>query len=345
MTARTGAGPLATKRVDRGDEVPADPPGPWSRLVTNDPDEAHRWLLAAYPDHRLRASDRRGEFAFHATHARFGSASLARVRYPMNADNEVFTRDVVGVVEVLSGGWGVDAGAGEVMAGAGDLLLVPPRRTRAILHRDMEVVAVELPLADVRRVAQERCGLAPVDLRFQGLSPVSPSAAELWRNTTRYLTRVVLPDTAFGASALVQAEATGLLVAVALATFPNTTMTGAPSRGAGAVAPAAVRRAVAYIEEYAGQPLTVTDVAVAAGLGARALQQAFRRYLDTTPTRYLRRVRLERVHTELQAAEPGVGLTVAAVAARWGFVHLGRFATEYRRAYGRPPSQTLRDAG
>ncbi|WP_052503578.1 AraC family transcriptional regulator [Micromonospora haikouensis] len=342
MTGRTGAGPSATTRVDCGDEASADPPGSWSRLVTDDPDEAHRWLLAAYPEHRLRAFDRRGGVVFRAAHARFGSASVARVRYPMNADNDVFTRDVVGVAEVLSGGWGVDVGAGEVMAGAGDLLLVPPRRTRAILHRDMEVVAVEIPLADVRRVAQERCGLAPVDLRFQGLSPVSPSAAQLWRNTTRYLTQVALPGAAFGANALVQAEATGLLVAVALATFPNTTMTEAPSRGAGAVAPAAVRRAVAYIEQYADQTLTVTDVAVAAGLGARALQQAFRKYLDTTPTRYLRQVRLERVHTELQAAEPGAGLTVAAVAARWGFAHLGRFATEYRRAYGRPPSQTLR---
>ncbi|MFF3853164.1 AraC family transcriptional regulator [Micromonospora sp. NPDC002575] len=343
MTGRTGVESSVTKRVDCGEEGPADPPGSWSRLVTDDPDEAHGWLLAAYPDHRLRTFDRRRGVVFRADHARFGSASLARVRYPMNADNDVFTRDVVGVAEVLSGGWGVDVGAGEVMAGAGDLMLVPPRRTRAILHRDMEVVAVELPLADVWRVAQERCGLAPVDLRFQGLLPVSPSAAQLWRNTMRYLTRVALPDTAFGANALVQAEATGLLAAVALATFPNTTMTGAPTRGAGAVAPAAVRRAIAHIEQYADQALTVTDVAVAAGLGARALQQAFRKYLDTTPTRYLRRVRLERVHNELQAAEPGAGLTVAAVAVRWGFVHLGRFATEYRRAYGRSPSQTLRN--
>ncbi|WFE59011.1 AraC family transcriptional regulator [Micromonospora sp. WMMD712] len=342
MTGGTRAGLSARQQVDCGDEAPADPPGSWSRLVTDDPDEAHRWLLAAYPEHRLRAFDRRAGGIFRAAHARFGATSVARVRYPMNADNDVSTRDVVGVAEVLSGGWGVDDGAGEVMAGAGGLLLVPPRRTRAILHRDMEVVAVELPLADVRRVAQERCGLAPVDLRFQGLLPVSPSAAQLWRNTTRYLTQVALPGAAFGTNALVQAEATGLLVAVALATFPNTTMTEAPTRGAGAVAPAAVRRAVAHIEQYADQALTLTDVAVAAGLGARALQHAFRKYLDTTPTRYLRRVRLERVHSDLRAAEPGAGLTVAAAAARWGFAHLGRFATEYRRAYGQPPSQTLR---
>ncbi|SCF00559.1 Helix-turn-helix domain-containing protein [Micromonospora haikouensis] len=340
MKGHSKAGLPVDRTVDCGGDGPVREQR-WSRLVTDDPDEAHRWLKATYPEHRVRASGGSGEFTFQSTYTQLGAASLARVRYAMNADNEVFPRDIVGVAEVLSGGWGIDAGAGGVMGGVGDLLLAPPRRTKTILHRDMEVVAVELPIAEVQRIAHERCGLAPVNLRFQGLTPVSPAAAELWRKTTRYLTHIVLPDTEFGSNALVQAEATGLLVAVALSTFPNTTMTEAPTRSPGAVAPAAVRRAVAYIEEHADQPLTVTEVA--AGLGVRALQQAFRRYLDTTPMLYLRRVRLERVHRDLQAAEPGEGLTVAVVAVRYGFVHLGRFATQYRQAYGQPPSHTLRD--
>jgi hypothetical protein len=37
-------------------------------------------------------------------------------------------------------------------------------------------------------------------------------------------------------------------------------------------------------------------------------------------------------------------VTVSAVANRWGFTHLGRFAGIYRAMYGAPPSQTLRDA-
>jgi AraC-like DNA-binding protein len=47
-------------------------------------------------------------------------------------------------------------------------------------------------------------------------------------------------------------------------------------------------------------------------------------------------------HRDLQNAEPGHGTSVAAVAARWGFTHLGRFAIEYRRRFGSYPSQTLR---
>ena len=36
--------------------------------------------------------------------------------------------------------------------------------------------------------------------------------------------------------------------------------------------------------------------------------------------------------------------TVAEIAQRFGFSHLGRFSAQYRRLYGQLPSQTLRDA-
>jgi AraC-like DNA-binding protein len=51
---------------------------------------------------------------------------------------------------------------------------------------------------------------------------------------------------------------------------------------------------------------------------------------------------MERARRDLENAEPGDGSSVAAVAARWGFTHLGRFAFEYRRRFGVHPSQTLR---
>jgi AraC-like DNA-binding protein len=38
-------------------------------------------------------------------------------------------------------------------------------------------------------------------------------------------------------------------------------------------------------------------------------------------------------------------VSVAEVAARWGFSHLGRFAAAYRKRYGESPSHTLREAG
>jgi AraC-like DNA-binding protein len=76
-------------------------------------------------------------------------------------------------------------------------------------------------------------------------------------------------------------------------------------------------------------------------VGSRGLQDGFARHVGVSPTAYLRDVRLRRVHADLHAADPARH-TVAEIALRWGFAHLGRFAATYRRRYGCAPSQTLR---
>ncbi|MGW3482902.1 helix-turn-helix domain-containing protein [Rhodococcus indonesiensis] len=108
-----------------------------------------------------------------------------------------------------------------------------------------------------------------------------------------------------------------------------------------ATVPPAVRRAVAFIESHAAQPIRLGDIAAAAGVGARALQYAFVRHYHSTPMRYLRSVRLERAHRQLRAGDPSRGETVAAIATRCGFSTPSRFATQYRTVYGRPPHRTL----
>ena len=122
-------------------------------------------------------------------------------------------------------------------------------------------------------------------------------------------------------------------------------------RGPGPVAPGRARlpyaasgtvgRAVAFIEERARDDIGVADIAAAAFVTVRAVQLAFRRYLDTTPLGFLRQVRLERAHEELMEADPD-RTTVTAIAADWRFTNASRFSAYYRAAYGVPPTQTLR---
>ncbi|WP_084700708.1 helix-turn-helix domain-containing protein [Cryptosporangium arvum] len=71
-----------------------------------------------------------------------------------------------------------------------------------------------------------------------------------------------------------------------------------------------------------------------------ALRAAFREQYGTTPTGYLRRVRMDGAHRDLLAAGPA-RTTVDQVAARWGFADGARFAAYHRRHYGVPPSRTL----
>ena len=57
-----------------------------------------------------------------------------------------------------------------------------------------------------------------------------------------------------------------------------------PVRGSALAPTAALRRAKVFIDEHAGEPITLTDVADAARLSTRHLQGEFRRYYDTTGT-------------------------------------------------------------
>lgn len=105
--------------------------------------------------------------------------------------------------------------------------------------------------------------------------------------------------------------------------------------------PSTIQAALDLIEAEPGLPWTVPEIAGRIGLSVRGLQHGFTRHVGRSPTAQLRYVRLSRAHDELRAADPA-RCTVAAVAARWGFLHLGRFAAEYRRRYGRSPSEDLR---
>jgi transcriptional regulator GlxA family with amidase domain len=105
--------------------------------------------------------------------------------------------------------------------------------------------------------------------------------------------------------------------------------------------PPLLRRAVAYIHENAHHDITVNDIAAAVNVTPRSVQYTFRRHLGMTPLEYLRRIRLDGAHRELQAADPSVD-TVMAIAGRWGFSHAGRFSRIYKQTFGTPPSRTLR---
>jgi len=102
-----------------------------------------------------------------------------------------------------------------------------------------------------------------------------------------------------------------------------------------------LEQATAYLREHAGRNVTLHELAGVLGVTPRAVQYLFRRHLGTTPTAYLRQIRLERAHHELVHADPAVE-TVHHIAGRWGFGHPGRFSILYRQRFGNPPSHTLR---
>jgi AraC-like DNA-binding protein len=113
---------------------------------------------------------------------------------------------------------------------------------------------------------------------------------------------------------------------------------------AGPASTAVAKRAIDLMHAHPETPWSTAELARATGASARALQRAFERSGQPSPMMYLRQLRLHRVHAELAANSPD-SLTVTTVAGRWGFVHLGRFASQYRQLFGETPSKTLRGWG
>jgi AraC-like DNA-binding protein len=182
----------------------------------------------------------------------------------------------------------------------------------------------------------------PARVCFTGLEPVTPKAGRTLSAAQRYVENVFLADEGL-ATPLVLAAAGRLLAAAVLSAFPNSTDDAAAGsrHDRNDHHPALLRRAIAYIDEHAAEDIGVAEVASAVYVTPRALQYMFRRHLDSTPMTHLRQVRLEHVRGELMSCDRW-NTTVAAVAARWGFAHTGRFAVLYRQTYGQSPHVTLR---
>lgn len=208
-----------------------------------------------------------------------------------------------------------------------------------------EDLAATALLLDPALVASVATGLpraqAAMPFRFMRFQPHDPSAGQLWKDSIAYVKNSVLAGDAT-ATPLVLGNAARLLAAVTLSTFANTATIDAVPHDRNDHQPALLRRAVEYIESNAAADIAIVDIADAIHVTPRAVQYMFRLHLGTTPTQYMRRVRLHYAHQDLVGGDR-VHNTVAAIAAKWGFAHTGRFAVQYRQTYGRSPHTTLRD--
>jgi AraC-like DNA-binding protein len=169
---------------------------------------------------------------------------------------------------------------------------------------------------------------------------LSTTAANDWYQLVRLLARQVGQPGGLLNHRLAVGNLQLLLIQGLLQIQPNN-YTEALTDSAGPASATVAKRAIDLMEAHPETPWSTPELARAIGVSARALQRAFERSRQPSPMIYLRRVRLRRVHAELAANSPD-SATVTMVAGRWGFVHLGRFASQYRELFGETPSQTLR---
>lgn len=98
-----------------------------------------------------------------------------------------------------------------------------------------------------------------------------------------------------------------------------------------------IERMESLVANRLGAPWSLNDLADAAGVSPRVLQMACLRERNSTPMDLLRDMRLDAARRRLQAS----GLaSITETALEYGFGHLGRFSTYYRKRFGELPSET-----
>lgn len=104
-----------------------------------------------------------------------------------------------------------------------------------------------------------------------------------------------------------------------------------------------VRQAETLALANVDEPLHVSALCHVIGVSERTLRKAFHRVHGVAPCRHLRMLRLSSARRALLSADAALA-KVTEIAMCFGFVELGRFSVEYKKAFGESPSQTLRRA-
>ncbi|WP_441508968.1 helix-turn-helix domain-containing protein [Bosea sp. 2YAB26] len=140
-------------------------------------------------------------------------------------------------------------------------------------------------------------------------------------------------------SAVAMASLTDFLISLVLRGAAHN-YTNRLDRPADAAIPAYVRRAEDFMRAHGEQPIRMSHVAVAAGCSSRTLTAVFKHFRGNTPLGVLHAIRLELARDELTLGVSGV--SVIAVARRYGFTNSARFAAAFRRRFGETPSEVAR---
>ena len=311
-----------------------------------DPYEARIIGTRVYHDHRVSILGDAKDFAMTIDAASLGPVTVGWLTYDTAVRIE--TPEFVNAYQVnllTDGTMTARCGDDEVLATTGLAMVYRPDRPTGFSgwRTPTPLLAVKISRGALERELEQLldrpiAGPIGFELGFD----VSTGRGADWSNVLRTIAASLADENALVrhpliAAPLVHSVLTGLLLS---ARHDYRDELDGPAPGAG---PTAVRRARSFIEAHADEPLTVGGIAVEAGVSVRALQHGFHRTLGMSPTEYLRAVRLRGARRDLIAADPAT-TSVADIAARWGFLHPGRFAVRYRLKYGISPAVTLRRA-
>lgn len=308
--------------------------------TTSIPDSC-RQLGPELSEHRLRCGSGDIDFSLHSAHSRRARMMILRYGPEVEinsggfADFFLVQMPLRGSVDILSDGHRLTVEAGQAV------VVAPQRELRLRWSRDSEQLILRLPRQLMHEAAgacgswRSRSGRADGTLgpasrmdgvdysRWAGLVqglmsglPVDGAAAPAW-----------LEDVEFGLALFLLTQ--------------QRRLDDAPGPELSNRAPRAAAEPLAAAERYAMArlcaPLSLEDLALAAGVSSRTLHLYCKRRFGVGPMVWLRQMRLDAARQKLCS---GQDCKITDVAMDHGFGHLGRFSSYYQQRFGELPRET-----
>ncbi|MBT9488710.1 MAG: AraC family transcriptional regulator [Rubrivivax sp.] len=287
---------------------------------------------------------RGGELDVRHNQLRLNEVSLNVLRYGAEVSIDPGERGDFYLVQLpLAGSAELASGGQRVHVDPGVLsVLQPQARSHMVWSGDCTMLLVQVPRQVVdRRAAGMGSGAAP---RFALTRSRRDPAVAAWWQAVLDLTHNL---DQFGPQWLGQPAAAAAMSEFLLGAFTSMLCEPSAAPAEAITAPRAdarcLQRAKDFVHAHTDRALSLAEIARHACVGPRTLEAVFQRHGEGSPMAYARHWRLQAAHRALQAAaRDGRPVSVTDVALAHGFLHMGRFAAQYRAAFGCAPSHTLR---
>ena len=311
------------------------------RLATTDLDEAREILTRRYCSHSLFKRDR-AALDVRYSHSPLLNTSLNTLQYGAEVDIHPREFETFYLMHIpLAGRATLRAAGHQFHLRPGVAAIVSPTHTVSTTwNADCRQLMLKIERKSLEGLLSNVI-FQPIErpLEFPVLFDLTAGLGASFYGMIRHLADELAHNEAVVKSRLVcaQLEQTLLMLILCGAQHSYRDALEATSRS---VCPKHVVKAYQYMVANARENITVADLTRVTGVSGRALYEGFRRFKGSSPIACLRAIRMQAVRKELLEGEDCGDVTH--LAARWGFTHLGRFASSYQKIFGEKPSQTLR---
>ncbi|WP_300719802.1 AraC family transcriptional regulator [Pseudomonas sp.] len=104
--------------------------------------------------------------------------------------------------------------------------------------------------------------------------------------------------------------------------------------------PSYVQRAINYIHQHAREEIKLNEIVACSGVSRLKLFDGFKKHIGLPPMFYIRRYRLGEIRKAI--IQDRSNAQISGIALDWGYTHLGRFSSDYRKFFGECPSHTAK---